>query len=361
MEENSNFNTEEPSDKDSQPFDAIRLTVKTLFWVFIVGVLLFGSFLSFFPYSAMRLYSKYNNKNLAENYAEVFLERSGAVNSDGNSKYADALFCALNNSVYLMNNEYNSNGGDLKKSQKYAEKTLKYGNEYLRLNSINSYKTRTAIIDSFNRKNSIPQMHSSVSLYSYNDYIQSNIYRAQLILGKSDELKAEHLQYISANFATLSYNHSDYMFFLNLNKYLSFIPREKPTDYSFFIENSGKPTEIFIAADKIFPLLIENIKQNQASLTAEQHLKYTFYLAILSEFNQNMKNISTYVAANKHKFLPENITLLKALLDNAEKNFKVQQVNVFKGGKWQTIDTNLNEWYVLGMRQKYIDLYYSAN
>lgn len=158
--------------------DLVAVGIRTAFITIIAIVLLFGCFLSFFPYTAMKFYDKIGNKEMALGYAEKYMNINRSDEQPSAfGKYADALYYATNTSAYFMNRYNDTEGTAGENATYFAKKAYKYADEYLGYNSLNE---RTEKIDSYNLSHAMPVARPQV--YSYSDYLNTMRFKAEYIL-----------------------------------------------------------------------------------------------------------------------------------------------------------------------------------
>ena len=189
------------NEQNEQQVNVFAVAVRSAFWTVVAGVLLCACFLSFFPYSAMKFYSKLDLKVMALASAEKYLARnesdydaeSGKIPS-GFGKYADALYYAANASVYFMNDCIGENGVGLEEAVYYAKKVNKYASEYLAWNDLtllgeeDSFRNRTKKIDDYNLLHASPRMRPHV--YSYTDYLNTAQFKSWYVLAKDEKARS---------------------------------------------------------------------------------------------------------------------------------------------------------------------------
>ena len=98
-----------PQEAQTEPagINLIAVGIRSAFLTVVAAVLLFGCFVSFFPYTAMRMYSSLDLKYMALVSAEKYLSRNA---DEYDEAYVDAFYLAANNSIYFFEDEIAKNG-----------------------------------------------------------------------------------------------------------------------------------------------------------------------------------------------------------------------------------------------------------
>lgn len=158
------------------------LAVRTAFLTLAVLILLFACILNFSPYTAMKFYTKIDNRDMAFYFAEKYVARhqddKENARPDPFGKYADALYNCNSNAVYFFNKEWNNKGYAHKDTKYYARKLDKYATMYL---SHGSLADRTSLVDTYNLAHTAATLHPYV--YSYADSLQIMRFKADYALG----------------------------------------------------------------------------------------------------------------------------------------------------------------------------------
>lgn len=184
--------------------------VRAAFWTVVAIALCFACFLSFFSYTAMRFYTKLDLKEMALVSAEKYLARHSAeydiesnVAPQADTKYVDALCCAVNYSIDFMEEALRKEGKESQNARYYAKRVDKYATIYINCLGVpDSTFLRTQRIDAYNLAHTVnPALHPYV--YSYADYLQSSRFKAWYVLGNDAAIRAR------INTATTSWMYVD--------------------------------------------------------------------------------------------------------------------------------------------------------
>lgn len=396
--------------RDGRQLNIPKTVCATLFWLICAGALLFGCFVSFFSYPAMRMYDNMGLKRMALSRAETYLSRHadeyGANTHPAyDSKYADALLYAVRSSVYFMNDAIDSDGYDSALAKKFAEKADKHITEYLLYSTDNSMQRRSLMIDMYakNTYAAMPSLHPP--LYSFSQSIAVSRFRAQYVLG--DEKKMTRFIESVTNQMTGDgwQNSTDdafwqqhFLLYACLNDYITceldrldyykYVPKGAlvagdSTAYENAVEQNVKyrsitklPFSLLIEArgyTSLYNLLSDGFAYSNAYIrdnaqdfaavdTAEKLLPYANRLYITKEFMLNMYDLSLVLSNNSAYYdyaMREN---LRNLWLNSEWYRKGNVSNVWyvesgivNEGEHST--AHLEKWYARGILYRYILLY----
>ena len=156
-----------------------KTTIRTVLSAAVCIVLIAALFVSFFPYSAMRLYVDFGNKNRALECAESFVRRERTKYVDTapslTSNYVSALYTGCELSVSLFNTA-KDDGEKAERARQVKDMT----SEYL---SVPSISERNRLINENNIKKGGQPYYYHPSLYSYRDYLVRYNYVSGCVLG----------------------------------------------------------------------------------------------------------------------------------------------------------------------------------
>lgn len=389
-----------------KPINIPAVALRSAFWTFVAGILLCACFLSFFPYSAMRFYSRFDLKDMALMSAEKYLSRNSDKYAEATrktpapfGKYADALYCAANNSIHFMNGKVQNKGYESRDARYYAEKVVKHSDEYIRFTI--ALSERTSRVQSYNLIHSAPALHPYV--YSYTDYLATMRFKAYYILGDYAKMgtiiNETTTPWINAGsdwqFAN-EYEFDEFMLLISeLNAYLdgeftkigldkliseakdgvlypqgigdeiNLYGAQKPFD--LFIEDSGRFALLYTDTVKHIDKFVDYIRDNSIRYAPDssapdlmKHLQYTYYLKNLSVFVRNMINMTATLSANNKFFDEVYREELKKSYDTWQSSYFVSDVRYTRDGITTTSSCYLGEWYNWGMLNDYLLFYRAA-
>ncbi len=397
----------------------IAVGIRAAFITIAAVIFLFGCYISFFPYSAMKMYSaldmKYMSMVNAERYMnrhsdELDLSASPAVVPAPFGKYADALYCAVNNSVYLMNESATVNGYGDDDTLFYAQKAEKYTNLFIGLSgNTDSLYDRVKRIDDYGIYNSPAALHPYV--YSYADKLQAEYFKALFISGKRDSMQE------IAEIATTYWDQDDWTligdhpaspadirrYFVFLSQLTTYINAEldklglsefigtnltaNKVPESVILYGNSKPFDLFVydgtdvdesgnpRGEGAFTYLYENavsaygefadyLKSQDYKFAPKgetpdiaEHLKFTYYAKIFNDYVLAMNNMTAVLSASSRYFDEEYRTNLQNAHSRVwQNNLYVQNVHVKRDGVWTNIGSCLlSDWYTYGWLAAYLE------
>lgn len=391
----------------------IALGLRTAFMTVAVVVLLFGCFVSFFPYTAMRMYSALDLKYMALVNAERYMSRNAdEVDIDNNvfpapfGKYADALYCAVNNSVYFMDDAASSDGYNSESAGYYAKKADEYITRYLMCNNaIDSLFERTVKIDEYSLKNSLPALRPYV--YSFTDKLEIARFKSWLITGEESRLvrRAQEATTLwnQEGWSVTAERADDYFLFLaQLSAYIDseiealgykalaesrpdgmltsdIIPDDgklygvgKPFDLFVYDGNDydnagnrvgdGKFKELYNTVTAHYTDFVDYIKANATKHNIfgdrdhNEHLKITYYLKSLSDFAYSMNNMTAVLQAHNLYFDSEFRDDIRNASYKWEANLQVYNVRIHSGDTFVS-SGDMKDWYRDGLLYDYLDFF----
>lgn len=399
----------------------VGFALRSAFMSLAVVVLLFACILNFSPYTAMRFYSKLDMKDLALASAEKYLARNAdeydRLTGD-NNKYADALYLAVNNSVYLMNENIAAKGYRSSATLYYARKADKYVNMYL---DSNAMSMRTARVDEYNLAHTQPAIHPLV--YSYGDTLVKVRFKLWHMLGNDSEIStrvstattgwneasgewdsdtasdmldraipffAQLTAYIETEFA---YSEPNFRYsikeidevtketttrtvdmkeafehdpLLNPNYISVDLYGDKP--FSLFVNNDGSFTglynDVLYRFDSFVNVLksksLENLPNNPEADRAA-HLRYTYGLKVMRDFTLSMANMTATLSAGNGFYDEGYRAALKSSANVYENKYQVRGVRVTRDGITQTGTYNMENWYNWGYLYDYLGFWRAVN
>lgn len=411
------------SENSDSSVNIVAVGVRSAFWTIVALVLAFGCFLSFFPYTAMRMYSALDMKYMALNSAEKYMSRNEdeidikAGKLNGYGKYADALYLAVNNSVYLMDDAVEKYGYGSMEAADYAKKADKHITAYLACQKDLSMSKRTAEVDSYSLRNTSPAMHPYV--YSYTDRLNVSQSRAQFVLGKSGNIttranatttywgqetwELKETDYEPGTAQAMVAN--DFLFLSQLSAYINAeldklglakltesnmltydkIPKELSlygsTVFNLFIYSEadksagvvndkgdivkpGEYTPLHNLIKKYYSDFVNYVKANSTRFSYDElrnineHLKNTYYLKILSDFTYSVHNMHSVLRAKSEYF---DTTVRDKFVEDYEDWHNNLQTEAriwdseVKG--YRTRNVSLTQWYNIGMLYDYLRFY----
>lgn len=403
----------------------VAVGFRAAFWTVVAGILLCACILTFSPYTAMRFYTKLNLKDMALSSAEKYLRWHDDVydadadkypTADG--KYADALYCAVNNSVYFMNKNVGAGKYRSEKAVYYAKKAYRYADEYLACNGVASLYPRTQRVDAYSLLHTASALHPYV--YSYADRLAAARGKAMYILGNTEQLRTQIegattqwdqegwtpsgedfsllavlSAYIDAELDDLgldeiiSQKAYGVLSWKNVPQTLSLYRSDKPFDLFVYDGEDAKAgkggdgefTRLYdlVSVAKLpdggtrdnFGLFVNAVRQNMQKYTAGrpdanrgEHLRYTYYLKTLTDFWRSMHNMSAVLFAQSNYFDPAYADALQQA--GGEKGYwenvsVVTDVCFVRDGERQVGSCYLYEWYNWGMLYDYVHFAAAAN
>ena len=167
--------------------DLVAFGCRVTFLTAIVCVLLFACILCFSPYTAMRMYTKLGNRDMALQSAEKYLRwNDDELRPDKQKyphpfgKYTNALYSAANNSVYFMHKNLGAGKYRSRTAKYYARKVARYAGNYVDNNDMASLLPRSDRIDAYSLAHTAPALHPYV--YRYADTLSAERFTAWYIL-----------------------------------------------------------------------------------------------------------------------------------------------------------------------------------
>ncbi|MCI8458125.1 MAG: hypothetical protein HFE46_00440 [Clostridia bacterium] len=398
--------------------------VRAAFWTVAAVILLCACILMCSPYTAMRFYSKLDLKDMALYSAEKYLRwHEDKFDPDNNvypapdGKYADALYCAANNSIYFMNKFAGKGKYSSRKVQYYARRVDRYAGRYLVCNIPISLYDRTQKIDTYGLQHTSPALHPYV--YSFADRLSTEQFKAWYILGENERmtnrwdtataqwsqegwevhesdflLLAQLTAYINAELDDLGLRElieskkEGFLMDGDVPGWLSLYGTDKPFDLFVYDKtdvdvngnypvDEGQFTRLYSVVsetvlddgagtrnnfqDKFAAFLRGNVRQyakNGPTPDRAEHLKYTYYLKTLTDFWRAMRNMTVVLASQKGYF--PHAAQLQAAGEFWFQNSGIPNVYFYmdgydKGGV--TRDNAIYEWYRYGAMVDYLAFY----
>ncbi|MDE6398857.1 MAG: hypothetical protein K2L51_06010, partial [Clostridiales bacterium] len=386
----------------------VTVGVRSAFWTVVAGILLFACFLSFFPYSAMRFYTKLDLKDMALSSAEKYLrwhsDEFDAVREKYPApfgKYADALYCAANNSLYFMNESVGRGKYASENAKYYARKVDTYASQYLTANTVISLYPRSQQIDRYSLLHTPLAMHPYV--YSYVNRLSTARFKSWYILGEDARMRElVNLRATQWDQADWTVDPEDFSLLAQLSAYIDAeLDNLGITDLAADKKNSAltwddapvlanvfygknKPFDLFVydAADKetdgqrgdgeftrLYDLVseftfangekrnnfaewVDFIRQNmrkhtygQPEANRTEHLRYTYYLKTLVDFQRSMQNMTAVLYANRAYFDTAYQTQLQRAANFWESAAFVTNVYFTRDGIGSVGGCYIYEWY----------------
>ena len=401
-----------------KPAPTAAIAVRSAFWTVVAGVLLFACFLSFFPYTAMRFYTKLDVSDMALSSAEKYLRWHSDVFDPINEKYpapfgkyADALYCAADNSVNFMNENTGKGKYASANAKYYARKVDKYASQYLSSNTVISLYPRSQQIDRYSLLHTPLAMHPYV--YSYVNRLSTARFKAWYILGDRESMDTQvSLQTTQWDQAGWQPGPDDYLLLAQLSAYINaeldnlgfteliesktngvlmwdeapvsaenFYGKNKPFDLFVYDaadkENDaqrgdGELTRLFDITSELtfaggttrnnFAVLVDYIRQNMRKYTYGQpeadraeHLRYTYYLKTLVDFWRSMHNMTAVLYANRAYFDTASHAGLQRAAHFWEEASFVTGVYFTRDGIGSLGGCYIYEWFNWGMLYDYVN------
>ncbi|MDE7395885.1 MAG: hypothetical protein K2M95_07190 [Clostridiales bacterium] len=137
--------------------------------------------------------------------------------------------------------------------------------------------------------------------------------------------------------------------------------------FAYFMERSGALRALYVDITYRLPVFVQYIRDNATKYVdaavpnALEHLKMTYYLKSLSDFVQNMWNMTAVLSSCTRWFNEENRIALQRTEQTYSELFRVSGVRVTVDGNSQLRSCDLKEWYEWGLLQDYLDFYKPAN
>ena len=396
-----------PQEAQTEPagINLIAVGIRSAFLTVVAAVLLFGCFVSFFPYTAMRMYSSLDLKYMALVSAEKYLSRNA---DEYDEAYVDAFYLAANNSIYFFEDEIAKNGYGSRGVEFYARKADKYAGGFVEkrrqteqdrdARTIALLK-RTTSVDEYSLRNTFPAMHPYV--YSYLDKLEVARFKAWYALGDYESMndrRSEAVTYWGQENWEITLPKvenpelvaSDFLFLSQLSAYINaelenlglkdiisgakdgmLTPKLVPESlnlygvdpFKLFFEKSFTPLYTLIKNN--YEKFVDYIKANATKYSStgtetnvSEHLKHTYYLKCLSDFTYSMHNMFAVISADKQVgyFDPAIRKDLKNEYNDWENRLQVDGVRIWAEGQYQTRRVSIKQWFNLGMLQDYMKI-----
>ena len=395
-----------PQEAQTEPagINLIAVGIRSAFLTVVAAVLLFGCFVSFFPYTAMRMYSSLDLKYMALVSAEKYLSRNA---DEYDEAYVDAFYLAANNSIYFFEDEIAKNGYGSRGVEFYARKADKYAGGFVEkrrqteqdrdARTIALLK-RTTSVDEYSLRNTFPAMHPYV--YSYLDKLEVARFKAWYALGDYESMndrrseavtywgqenweitlpKVENPELVASDFLFLSqlsaYINAE-LENLGLKDIISGAKESGTLTFDIVPESLSlyckEPFKLFL--DKDFTPLYDTIKNNYEKFVKyikdnatkysstgtetnlSEHLKHTYYLKCLSDFTYSMHNMFAVLRAKQEYFDEAIREDLRDGYNDWENRLQVDGVRIWAEGQYQTRRVSIKQWFNLGMLQDYMKI-----